>query len=1322
VQVLDANSNQIAYTTYGYDANGLSGGPYGAYRGDQTSVNRWLNSTGQYLTSSKAYNGTGTVASSTDPGGHITSYTYDSSGTYVTQTNFPDTSSPNLVHHVTHALYDTNTGLPTSHTDENGNATAYTYDPMWRILTVAYPTGGGADTFTYNDNPSSLSVELQHTIDGSRSTNEYVIFDGLGREISRSKANDESVPWDKTDTCYEVRGLKSFASYPYQSSTYNSAQSCSGAGDSYVYDALKRTISVTHSDGTSIITTYSGAAASVTDEGNGTAATQKVSQVDGLGRLISVCEVTSTTLAVGITPAPGSCGQTIAATGFLTTYQYDVLGNLRTVTQGGLTSRNFSYDSLSRLLSASNPESGTTSYVYDADGNLTSRTRPAPNQTNAGTTVTANYTPDALHRTTAITYSDGTTPSSTFEYDQSSVSGHSPQNPIGRLTYETSANGTAGAVFSYDTMGRVLNEWECTPQNCGTSSFPVAFGYDWAGGLTSLNNGVGTTFTYASNREQRPTTVTSNYTANGNPPTMFSALHYNGFGSELSAAIGNGGSEIYGYDPRGRLESFTATAPGGVVQPATPGTGSVTVNGSEKTVDDPAAAGTGTVTVLGVERSTVINSCPKVPIPPGPCPFTIYDTGYVKITVNGYAVQADYSQTLNATGTDMASALTSLLNASGSPVTATSSGDVITLTAKVKSSGSNYSLSASSATTDPNDFTGSSYSPQPSGSTLTGGEDDSTIYDAGTVSITVNGNVHATVNYTSGSTGTTVASALATALSGSLVTATASVNVVHITSVAKGADTNYTLSATSQSSDPSQFNPPSFTTAPSGGTLTGGTDAHDTSGAAYTLSMGYSGNSNVISALDSVNGNWTYTYDPMNRLVTSACAGNSTAKCPDNAASQGYNYLYDRFGNRWQQNLTAGTGPAPQYSFDANNHMIGASYDAAGNMLDDGYHSYVYDAENRIIKVDSGSTATYTYDVEGRRVRKVAGTTVDYVYDHAGHELAEVGTSGAWDREEVYVGGRHLATYSGTTTYFHNADWLGTERVRTDVNGNIYETCQGLPYGDGQPCVGTEITPMHLTGKHRDTETNLDDFPARYYSSVQGRWLSPDWDDKPVSVPYAILGNPQTLNLYSYVGGDPTNHVDPDGHFDFKGPGCEADQCKQYRDQFRKGVADLQRRADKMKNGPEKEHLERALKALGAEGYHNGVYVSFANLSDQGLKGSLNASNSGKNKVIDIEMTVDSHLGGRSLQETIAHEGSHVADDLSFLTSYNFATGRYNPDANLTHEESEFTAYQTGASVTREHGFGPNDTRQIRSFIEGNRSYKNILNQPLFPNNTNTPQ
>jgi hypothetical protein len=42
--------------------------------------------------------------------------------------------------------------------------------------------------------------------------------------------------------------------------------------------------------------------------------------------------------------------------------------------------------------------------------------------------------------------------------------------------------------------------------------------------------------------------------------------------------------------------------------------------------------------------------------------------------------------------------------------------------------------------------------------------------------------------------------------------------------------------------------------------------------------------------------------------------------------------------------------------------------------------------------------------------------------------------------------------------------------------------------------------------------------------------MSPDWDGKPVTVPYAQFGNPQTLNLYSYAGGSPIIRVDATGH------------------------------------------------------------------------------------------------------------------------------------------------------------------------------------------------
>jgi hypothetical protein len=49
------------------------------------------------------------------------------------------------------------------------------------------------------------------------------------------------------------------------------------------------------------------------------------------------------------------------------------------------------------------------------------------------------------------------------------------------------------------------------------------------------------------------------------------------------------------------------------------------------------------------------------------------------------------------------------------------------------------------------------------------------------------------------------------------------------------------------------------------------------------------------------------------------------------------------------------------------------------------------------------------------------------------------------------------------------------------------------------------------------------------------RWVTPDWSARPEGVPYATLWNPQTLNLYAYVGNNPVTRVDPDGH----------DPCKQ---------------------------------------------------------------------------------------------------------------------------------------------------------------------------------
>jgi hypothetical protein len=47
-----------------------------------------------------------------------------------------------------------------------------------------------------------------------------------------------------------------------------------------------------------------------------------------------------------------------------------------------------------------------------------------------------------------------------------------------------------------------------------------------------------------------------------------------------------------------------------------------------------------------------------------------------------------------------------------------------------------------------------------------------------------------------------------------------------------------------------------------------------------------------------------------------------------------------------------------------------------------------------------------------------------------------------------------------------------------------------------------------------------------------GRFISPDWAAKAEPVPYATMGDPQSLNLYAYVRNNPLATTDADGHTD----------------------------------------------------------------------------------------------------------------------------------------------------------------------------------------------
>jgi len=408
-------------------------------------------------------------------------------------------------------------------TDPNGVKTQSTYDALGRLATSTTKAVSGCDTSVdplcvtdlVRQTTYQLTVgPMQSSILPAGGTTVYG-YDSRSRVASISRGPSASDLRERIDYTYDAStGRKNLE----KMSAYESGAWVEKQRESYAYDSRGRLALVTHADATSIAYTYDGAnnISSVRDERHTSANTTY--SYDAMNRLASVKQTLST--------APG--GQIV------TTYAYDIHGNLTSVTDPNGNVTAYVYDDFGRMLSQTSPVTGTTSYSYDSAGNLTASTDAN------GVTTTRVY--DALNRVTAATATGATSEATTWSYDGTAPFAN------GRLASMTDPTGATS--YSYERRGLLTT----ASDNDGITT---SFAYDADGNRTRLGYPSGrvvqTTFDFAG----RPVAASSDGTA------IVNSASYLPFGPMTSLAYGNGTTKTILYDSRYRPQEnmlTTATA------------------------------------------------------------------------------------------------------------------------------------------------------------------------------------------------------------------------------------------------------------------------------------------------------------------------------------------------------------------------------------------------------------------------------------------------------------------------------------------------------------------------------------------------------------------------------------------------------------------------------------------------------------------------------------------------------------------------------------------------------------------------------------------
>jgi RHS repeat-associated protein len=177
-----------------------------------------------------------------------------------------------------------------------------------------------------------------------------------------------------------------------------------------------------------------------------------------------------------------------------------------------------------------------------------------------------------------------------------------------------------------------------------------------------------------------------------------------------------------------------------------------------------------------------------------------------------------------------------------------------------------------------------------------------------------------------------------------------------------------------------------------------------------------------------------------------------------------------------------------------------------------------FDPENRLTSVGSTLTAGYTGD-DLRAWKETAAGRTYFLYDGT-LPVVELDATGAVTAVNTFGANGLLSRRSGGASVFYTFDPQGSAAQRLDGAGAVLATCLFDSHGAGvsSPAGPNPFGYGGQWGYYTDVETGLQLLTARYYDAGAGRFLNRD-----------PIGYEGGANLYSYVGNNVANLIDPLG-------------------------------------------------------------------------------------------------------------------------------------------------------------------------------------------------